>query len=69
MTIGYANGSLHVAIVDVGEPHRRWTQVFPLDLPSQVGGPMAYAGFTASTSGTGVTTEVLMWTWLPGVRP
>jgi serine/threonine protein kinase len=69
VTIGYVNGTLYVTIVDVDEPGRRFSRTFALDLPAKVGGSTAYAGFTASTSGAGVTAEVLSWTWSPGIRP
>jgi hypothetical protein len=39
------------------------TEVFPVNIPSMVGGDTAYVGFTGGTGGSTVTQNVLSWTF------
>jgi hypothetical protein len=39
------------------------TEVFPVNIPSAVGGTTAYVGFTGSTGGLTATQNVLSWTY------
>jgi hypothetical protein len=39
------------------------TEVFPVNIPSLVGGTVAYVGFTGGTGGMGATQNVLSWTY------
>jgi hypothetical protein len=40
------------------------TKVFPINIPSVVGGSNAYVGFTGSTGGMSATQNVLSWTYI-----
>jgi len=40
------------------------TEVFPVNIPSLVGGNMAYVGFTGGTGGATATQNVLSWTYV-----
>ena len=42
-----------------------FTNSWPIDIPTTVGAPTAYAGFTGGTGGIGVTTDILTWTLGP----
>jgi hypothetical protein len=39
------------------------SQSYTVNIPSMVGGPTAYVGFTASTSGSTATQDILNWTY------
>jgi hypothetical protein len=43
------------------------TEVFPVNIPSLVGGNTAYVGFTGSTGSTAATQNVLSWTYASSV--
>jgi hypothetical protein len=62
VVIGYDAGVLTVSIADVvtGKAAQLQTKI---DVPSIIGGPAAYAGFTAATGGLASTQEVLNWTF------
>ena len=40
------------------------TDIFPVNIPSLVGGSAAYVGFTGGTGGEGATQNVLSWTYV-----
>ncbi len=40
------------------------TEVFPVNIPSMVGGDTAFVGFTGATGGSAVTQNVLSWTYV-----
>ena len=40
------------------------TEVFPVNIPSAVGGDTAYVGFTGATGGETATQNVLSWTYV-----
>jgi hypothetical protein len=39
------------------------TEVFPVNIPSLVGGSAAYVGFTGGTGGMSASQNVLSWTY------
>jgi glycoprotein endo-alpha-1,2-mannosidase len=41
------------------------TQNYSVDVPGAVGGPLAYAGFTAGTGGLTAVQDILSWTFTP----
>jgi hypothetical protein len=43
-----------------------FTTSTPINIPGIVGGPNAYAGFTAGASGVGATQSILNWTYVSG---
>ncbi|MFO0908213.1 MAG: hypothetical protein U0794_07615 [Isosphaeraceae bacterium] len=65
VTIEYDGTNLVVTITDLATAARA-VQSYEVDLPTVVGGPRAYVGFTAATGGYAATQRVLSWTYTSG---
>jgi hypothetical protein len=48
-----------------GAKRATFTRSYTVDIPAAVGGPTAYAGFTAATGGNTSRQEILNWTYTP----
>jgi hypothetical protein len=60
----YAGTTLTVTITDTVTGASA-TQIYDVDIPSVVGGPTAYVGFTAGTGGLSAIQEILNWSYTP----
>ena len=60
--ITYDAGLMKVDVADIQTGKTAQLRVM-LDVPKVIDGPVAYAGFTAATSGLAATQEVLNWTF------
>jgi hypothetical protein len=62
--ISYDGTALVVTITDVESPELSATQIYAVDLPAKVGGPLAYLGFTgASGQFSAAAIQVEAWTF------
>jgi hypothetical protein len=62
----YDGGRLALKVLDEGDKRRAFRHRFRVDVPALVGGPSAYAGFTAASGGRGAVQDILTWTWTSG---
>lgn len=60
VTLGYDGTTLTLTITDA-TTNATFTQPFTVDIPAILGGPSAYAGFTASTGELTAVQEILDW--------
>ena len=60
VTLGYDGTTLTLTITDM-TTNATFTQPFTVDIPAALGGPSAYAGFTASTGETTAVQEIQDW--------
>ena len=63
--LGYNGTTLTVVITDTVTKASA-TQTYTVNIPSIVGGPTAWVGFTASTGTTGSIQDILNWTYSAG---
>ena len=63
--ITYDGTNLRMTLTDT-VTQKSWTNAWPIDIPSTVGGSTAYVGFTGSTGGYTSTEELLSWTYVQG---
>ena len=63
--ITYDGTNLTMTLTDTGT-NASWSESWPIDIPSTVGGDTAYVGFTGSTGGYTSTEEILNWTYVQG---
>ena len=61
----YDGATLQVTITDTVTGASA-TQSYAVNIPSVVGGPTAYVGFTAATDGSSATQTILDWSYSPG---
>jgi len=61
--VTYDGTTLTVTITDTTVPADTFTISFPVDIPTAVGAPTAFVGFTAGTGGTTATQEIIGWTY------
>src|SRR5712692_6220921 len=62
--ISYDGTALVVTITDVESPELFATQIYAVDLPAKVGGPLGYLGFTgASCQFRAAAIQVEAWTF------
>lgn len=61
----YDGTTLSMTITDQTNPIWTMTTSWPVNIPSAVGGNMAYAGFTAGTGANSATQEILSWSYNP----
>jgi hypothetical protein len=59
----YDGAVLTVTLTDTTAPDQTWTHQFPVDIPAAVGGPTAYAGFTAGTGELFARQAIDSWTF------
>jgi hypothetical protein len=62
VSMSYGGSALAVTITDEATGASA-TQSYTVDIPAAVGGPLAYAGFTAGTGGQTATQDILSWTY------
>lgn len=60
--IAYDGSTLQVTISDT-QTAATATQSYQIDIPSTIGSPLAYVGFTGGTGGLTATQEILTWTY------
>jgi len=60
--LAYDGSVLTVTLTDTTLPDHTWTHAFPVDIPAAVGGPTAYAGFTAGTGELFARQAIESWT-------
>ncbi len=65
VSLSYDGATLVVTIADETTGAAA-TQVYPIDIAAAVGGPLAYAGFTAGTGALAATQDILSWVYTPG---
>ena len=61
--VTYDGTTLTMTITDTTVPADTFTISFPVDIPTAVGAPTAFVGFTAGTGGTNATQEIIGWTY------
>ena len=61
--LDYDGSVLTVTLTDTVVPDHTWAHAFPVDIPAAVGGPTAYAGFTAGTGELVARQAVESWTF------
>jgi hypothetical protein len=66
--ITYDGTTLTLTLTDL-ITHATFTQPFPIDIPSTVGGSTAYVGFTGGTGGESATQQILSWSYEPTLVP
>ncbi len=64
--ITYDGANLSVTITDA-VTLASWSQSFPINIPSIVGGNTAYVGFTGGTGGSSSSQKLTSWTYAPGM--
>lgn len=65
VNMSYDGSTITMALYDT-VTKTRWTHYFyGVDLPTLVGGPTAYIGFTGGTGGLSATEDINGWTYLP----
>jgi hypothetical protein len=62
--MSYSGGSLLLDLRD-SVTGQQFTKLYAVDIPAFVGGPTAYAGFTAGTGELFASIDVLRWTYKP----
>jgi hypothetical protein len=62
--MSYDGTALGVTITDAATGAAA-TQTYIVDIPGAIGGPIAYAGFTAGTGDLTATQDILSWTFTP----
>ena len=62
--MSYDGTTLGMTITDAST-QQSFATSWPIDIPSTLGGPTAYAGFTGGTGGGGAIQEILDWTFVP----
>ncbi|MGB8324310.1 MAG: hypothetical protein WCE52_15230, partial [Candidatus Acidiferrum sp.] len=60
----YNGTNLTMTITDT-TTNATFTDTWPINIPSTVGGNTAYAGFTAGTGGATAIQEIIGWTFTP----
>ena len=63
--LGYDGTRLTMSIADTAIPGETFSFSWLVDIPSTVGAPTAFVGFTAGTGGSTATQEILGWTYTP----
>jgi hypothetical protein len=63
--ITYDGASLILTITDL-RTNASYTHLFPVDIPSTVGGNTAYVGFTGSSGEETAAQNIQSWTYVPG---
>ena len=61
--ISYDGMNLTMTITDTTNTADTFTQSWPVNIPSVVGGDTAYVGFTAGTGGLTAKQEIVNWTY------
>ena len=61
----YDGSVLGLTITDTNDPTKTFSTNFTVDIPSTVGGPTAYVGFTAGTGANSAIQEILNWNFSP----
>jgi hypothetical protein len=64
----YDGVTLSVSITDT-TTNATATQSYKVNIPSIVGGSVAYVGFTGGTGGLAAIQDILSWTYAPGLPP
>ena len=60
--IAYDGTALTLTLTDTTLSDHAWTHTFAVDIPAAVGGPTAYAGFTAGTGELSARQAIESWT-------
>jgi Legume lectin domain/Chitobiase/beta-hexosaminidase C-terminal domain len=63
--LAYDGTVLTFTITDTAHPAATFSMPFTVDIPSIVGGPTAYVGFTGGTGGLSAVQEILQWNFNP----
>ena len=62
--LSYSGGKLLLNLLDT-RSGQQFSSTYTVDIPTAVGGPMAYAGFTAGTGELFAPIDILGWTYSP----
>jgi len=63
--LSYGENTLTAVITDT-VTHAWATQTYSVNIPSIIGGPTAYVGFTAGSGGSGAVQQILNWSYTGG---
>jgi hypothetical protein len=61
--LDYDGANLTLTITDTSDPTKKFSTVFPIDIPGTIGSRTAYAGFTGSTGNATAAEDILQWTY------
>lgn len=61
----YDGSVLTLVLSDTSNPSATFSTQFTIDIPTVVGGPMAYVGFTGGTGGLSAVQEIVDWSFTP----